>query len=95
MGLEYGNAPMDRVTRIADAATDAAKGHDEAGPRTQVITLVFDLDTDEVGTSMYGYPGLADVVGDLLEVARELGKIAGVGMRIVPMPKGGGTPNLN
>jgi hypothetical protein len=81
--------PHDRLTRMADAMTDALEAHPEYREGDRAIVMV--TDKERCGGHTSGYDdneeSARDMVVDLLAHSEAIFASVGMDFRVIPMPK--------
>jgi hypothetical protein len=72
--------PFNRLTRIADDLGAAMDAHPDHLATDQAIILI--EDANDVGTMLYGYTDVADVITTLLQMLQSVLRSVGKGMQI-------------
>lgn len=77
--------PVDRLTRLTVAMTDALDAHPERGDEKCVIFLTSESD-QRGGLQMYGYDDDTEALVDLFEHLRAVFRANGSDLAFAPMP---------
>lgn len=78
--------PVDRLTRLCAAMTEAMEAHAEYRDGDRVVILLTGVDDEHGGMVAAGYDDNATMVADLLAHTQAVAMAVGLGMDVLTMP---------
>lgn len=80
--------PFDRLTRMADAITEALEAHPEFDENDRVIVMLVNSETKQAGLELSGYDEDADAMGDMFQHLRAIVRAGGGDLQIHQLGEG-------